>query len=134
MCKLANKKNSSHIIATKLVDDVILDAVLEKVGLSVDESIALCKQTITQHQNRSKRITASLFGKVINPNYKVYPKSLISAVVDKKIKTSMPASLRLDIDNEDNAIENYEQLYDNTQVKRIGFVVSLKWQDVAQMK
>ena len=63
----------------------------------------------------------------MNRRPSIYPKSLVDAITNKKMKNSMPASLRWGIDNEDVAIRKYLEIVDGLDVKKCGLVVSPKW-------
>ena len=90
----------------------VYNAILEKVGITVEESINIRCETLTQSEQPiwylqcSKRSTASLFGKAMNRRQNIHPKSLIDAIMHKKqnVRGSMPAALKWGIDNEDVAI------------------------------
>ena len=85
-----------------LVSPEIHESILSKVGISPEESLSICHKTLLQSEEpvwyleRSKRITASIFGKILNRKRTVYPKSLIQTVIEKKETRSnfMPAALR----------------------------------------
>ena len=113
----------------------VYNAILEKVGITVEESINICCETLTQSEQpiwylqRSKRITASLFGKVMNRRQNIHPKSLIDEIMHKKqnVRGSMPAALKWGIDNEDVAIKQYMEIINDAEVKKCGLVVSPRW-------
>ena len=60
-------------------------AILAKVGVTVEELMKICCNTLQQSNDsrwfleRSKRITASLFGKKMKRRGKIYPQSKVSA-------------------------------------------------------
>ena len=113
----------------------IIQNILSKVGISVEKSIEICTKTIQQSEEpawyleRSKRITASIFGKVLNKRSNNYPSSLIKAVLDKNkyCLDSMPAPLRWGINSENTAIAKYSELNPELEVKKFGFIISPKW-------
>eukprot|EP00112_Aurelia_sp_Birch-Aquarium-sp1_P004784 Seg1542.8 transcript_id=Seg1542.8/GoldUCD/mRNA.D3Y31 product="U3 small nucleolar RNA-associated protein 21" protein_id=Seg1542.8/GoldUCD/D3Y31 len=112
----------------------IHEAILSKVGISPKESLSICHKTLLQSEEpiwyleRSKRITASIFGKILNRRRTVYPKSLIQTVIEKKETRSnvMPVALRWGIDNEAVAIAKYEA-YSGVIIKKCGLVISPEW-------
>ena len=62
---------------------------LEYVGVSKFEAITICLQTLKQsndeswYQERSKRITASHFGEVLNRRLSMHPASIIKLILEK---------------------------------------------------
>jgi len=79
-----------------------------------------------------KRITSSVFGKVINRRKSVHPTSLVKCITKKAMPSSsrMPPSLKWGLDNETNAHEKYLESLgknENVEIKNIGLVVSPKW-------
>ncbi|XP_065067596.1 uncharacterized protein LOC135693138 [Rhopilema esculentum] len=113
----------------------IIQNIISKVGISVEKSIEICTKTIQQSEEpawyleRAKRITASIFGKVLNRRPNNYPSSLIKAVLDKNkyCLESMPAPLRWGINNENTAIAKYSEHNPELEVKKCGFIISPKW-------
>ena len=111
--------------------------IIDLVGVSTEDAIEICLKTsdqaenISWYQERSKRITASLFGKVMNRRHSVHPTSIIKAVLEKcgRKPTNMPAPLKWGIENEHAAIEEYKKYQDFTScdIQVCGFVVNPKW-------
>ena len=129
-------KNSHHETPNMepLIAKESIQAVIDKVGVSVEESVEICKKTIMQstepiwYLERSKRITASIFGKVLNRRMSTNPAALISTITDKFSKSgSMPAALRWGIDCENIAIERYEEMTYCHPIKKCGFFINPKW-------
>ena len=113
-----------------------LELVKTKVGLTVSTAKEICLSTMGQNKDprwyveRSKRVTASVFGKIINRRKKHHPASLIESIVHvDHEKRKVPASLQWGLDNESNAIAKYQDaiLKDNTYVTCCGLVISPKW-------
>ncbi len=83
-------------------EENIRSAVYAKLGVSVEESIEICRKTIKQsdepiwYLERSKRITASVFGKILNRRQTIHPASLVSTITEKAIvpKRSMPTAMK----------------------------------------
>ena len=115
-----------------LVSPEIHESILSKVGISPEESLSICHKTLSQseewYSERSKRITASIFGKILNRKHIVYPKSLIQTITEKKETRSnfMPAALRWRIDKEAVAIAKYEAC-SGVAVNKCGLVISPEW-------
>ena len=114
---------------------VQLELVKTKVGLLVSSAKEICLNTIGQNKNsqwyveRSKRVTASTFGKVINHRKTKHPTSLIESIlcVDHE-KRKVPASLQWGLDNESLAIAKYQDaiLKENTRIASCGLVITPK--------
>ncbi len=128
--------NISNDIDLSLINDPhIRDKILQTVAVSTTESVAICKETLRQDESsiwfkeRSKRITASLFGRVCNRRQSVYPKSIVDAIINKKQGSykNMPPSLKWGIENESKAIEKYKEIDGNLHPVNCGLVVSPKW-------
>ena len=92
-----------------------------------------CFQTLGQsncvswYEERSRRITASLFGKVMKRKQSIHPTSIIKLMLEKHRKYGCtPTSLTWGIENESVAVQNYKQLYINGSfdVRDCGFVVN----------
>ena len=117
-----------------VVDSVTAQKINDKVGVSIDRSIEVCLQTINQstepswYLECSNRITASIFGKVLNRRQSIQPSSLVKSITDRSTKggTSMPAALRWGIEHEDIAIQQYSETNMHI-VKKCGFVISPTW-------
>ena len=110
-------------------------AILAKVGVTVEESKEICYNTMAQSNDsrwfleRSKRVTASHFGKIVKRRQRIYPKSIVNAIIHNKLcsTSSMPVALKWGIENEDAAIQKYNELHCNIEVHKCGLVVSPKW-------
>ena len=129
-------KNCHHetLCMEPLIAKESIQAVIDKVGVSVEQSVEICIKTIRQstepiwYLERSKRITASIFGKILNRRMSTNPAALIRTITDKCTKSgSMPAALRWGIDCENIAIEKYKGMTSCLPVKKCGFFVSPKW-------
>lgn len=113
-----------------IASDEILENVTSKVGISGESSFNFCCETIKQHIEstwyieRSKRITASNFGKVLNRRRNILPISIVNSITSRANfgKKSMPSSLKWGIEHEDVAIEKYAQSFPDLSVKKCGFV------------
>ena len=99
------------------IDESILsmqnkDKVIKKVGLAIDQCIVIEKSTRQQgssqlwHLERSKRITFSIFGRVINRKENIYPKAILDTITRAKgFSSPRSQSLHWGNDNEDIAIK-----------------------------
>lgn len=123
---------------TQLFTEEQLKLVKNSVLITVDEAKEICLSTMRQSQDlrwyveRSKRITTSVFGKVINRRKSVHPTSLVKSITEKTMPNTsrIPASLKWGLDNEKNAPEKYLECLEkkeNVEIKNIGLVVSPKW-------
>ena len=130
--------NVPSALDTQLFTQEQLKLVENSVLITVDEAKEICLCTVRQSQDprwyveRSKRITASVFGKVINRRKSVHPTSLVKSITEKTMPNTsrMPVSLKWGLDNEKNAPEKYlERLEkrENVEIKNIGLVISPKW-------
>ena len=112
---------------------------LEKsVCVTVEKAKEICLGTMEQshdsrwYAERSGRVTASVFGKVMNRRKSVHPASLVKTITvkTKPRASGMPASLQWRLDNERNAALKYKvhlENKENVEIKNCGFVVSPKW-------
>ena len=119
-----------NVNASTLQEDELKTKILRVVEVSKQEAINICVNTLGQSQwfeERKVRLTASVFGKVMNRRQNVYPTSLIKCIVDKKYRKNrnVPASLKWGINNESVAISEYEKCEDlcGKKVEDCGFVV-----------
>eukprot|EP00794_Sanderia_malayensis_P021058 gene21058-23113_t len=118
-----------------IADDEILENVTNKVDISGESSFNVCCATIKQNTEsawyieRSKRITASDFGKVLNRRKNISPTSIVNSITSRAnySNKSMPSSLKWGIEHEDVAIEEYEHSLQDLSVKKCGFVASPQW-------
>ena len=80
------------------------------------------------YAERSKRVTASVFGKIINRRKSLYPKSLIQSITKQhNPAVKAPTPLEWGLDNESKAIKKYEEILTGDEtVRSCGFVVSPK--------
>ena len=80
---------------------------------------------------RSKRITASIFGKVINRRKTLFPKALLKQILEKPMgkMTNYPVPLKWGIEHESVAIEEYlrKKKLPLTALTSCGFVINPKW-------
>ena len=104
------------------------------VGLTVSSVKDICASTIGQSTNtrwyaeRSRRLTSSVFGKIVNRRKSVHPTSLIKSILNEHKKASVSASVQWGVDNETNAILKYQnELQNKVTVANWGLVVSPKW-------
>ena len=104
------------------------------VGLTVSSAKEICASTIGQstntrwHAERSRRVTSSIFGKIVNRRKSVHPTSLIKSILNEHKKASVSASVHWGVDNETNAILKYQnELQNKATVANCGLVVSPKW-------
>ena len=107
------------------------------VFVTPEQAKDICLKTIDQSSSaqwyveRSVRITASVFGKVMRRQKTVEPNSILRTITEKtKCHSSrMPVSLQWGIENESNAVEKYKNLRnkENLEVKSCGLVVSPRW-------
>ena len=111
--------NVPSALDTQLFTEEQLKLVKNSVLITVDEAKEICLSTMRQSQDprwyveRSKRITASVFGKVINRRKSVHPTSLVKSITEKTMPNTsrMPASLKWGLDNEKNAPEKYFRMF-----------------------
>ena len=70
------------------------------VGLTVSSAKEICASTIGQstnarwHAEHSRRVTSSVFGKIVNPRKSVHPTSLIKSILNEHKKDSVSASVQ----------------------------------------
>ena len=93
----------------------------------------ICASTIGQSTNtlwyaeRSRRVTSSVFGKIVNRRKSVHPTSLIKSILNEHKKASTSASVQWGVDNETNTILKYQnELQNKVTVANCGLVVSPK--------
>jgi len=127
--------NIANDIDLSLINDPhVREKIRETVAVTTIESLAICKDTLEQaespiwYKERSKRITASLFGRICNRRHSGYPKSIVDAIINKNqwLHKNMPPSLKWGIENESKAINNYKEIYKNIYPLKCGLVVSPK--------
>ena len=128
--------NIANDIDLSLINDPhVREKIRETVAVTTIESLAICKNTLEQaespiwYKERSKRITASLFGRICNRRHSGYPKSIVGAIINKNqwLHKNMPPSLKWGIENESKAINKYKEIYKNIYPLKCGLVVSPKW-------
>ena len=115
--------------------DQSFSAVYEKVGVSIVQSIEICKNTIMQssepiwYLERSKRITASIFGRVLKRRQAMYPASIIRAITEKaSVPTrSVPLAMKWGIEHENDAVNQYVAIHPLLTVKKCGFIINPQW-------
>ena len=110
-----------------------LDDTALKVGVSVARARIVEEETRSQsksslwHFERSKRLTSSLFGRIINRRKKIFPKSIIETITKtgtgKKLVT---ASLKWGTDNESVAIKKYQEEHAMIVIES-GLIINPKW-------
>ena len=126
-------KMNCNVDASAMQEDELQTKILRVVQVSKQEAINICANTLGQSEQsqwfeeRKVRLTASVFGKVMNRRQTLYPTSLIKCIVDKTYRklNNMPASLKWGINNESVAISEYEKREDlcGKKVEDCGFVV-----------
>ena len=133
--------NALFIKMEDAIDNVIpsntAEEISEIVGVSKDKAIEICINTLKQadcagwYLERSKRITASIFGKVINRRKTLFPKALLKQILEKPMgkMTNYPVPLKWGIEHESVAIEEYlrKKKLPLTAMKSCGFVINPKW-------
>ena len=122
------------------IDESILrmqnkDKVIKKVGLAINQCIVLQKSTRQQCSSqlwrlkRSKRLTSSIFGRVINRKENIYPKAIYART--KGFSSPRSQSLQWGNDNENIAIKKYEAEFCNQQqglrVAKCGLFINPQW-------
>ncbi|KXJ29264.1 hypothetical protein AC249_AIPGENE29029 [Exaiptasia diaphana] len=110
-----------------------LQKIENKVGVSKDEAVAIEVSTRCQRQSkdwfkeRQKRLTSSLFGRVINRRENIAPVSIITSI--KKTSSSLSRltpSLKWGIDNEHVALEMYTSK-SGEEVADCGLIINPSW-------
>ena len=126
--------NVPSALDTQLFTEDQLKLVENSVLITVDKAKKICLSTMKQSQDpeRSKRITSSVFGKVINRRKSVHPMSLVKSITGKTMPNTsrMLASLKWGLDKKKNAHEKYLGCLgkkENVEIKNIGLVVSPRW-------
>ena len=115
-----------------------LELLEKSVCVTVEKAKEICLGTMEQshdsrwYAERSGRVTASVFGKVMNRRKSVHPASLVKTITvkTKPRASGMPASLQWGLDTERNAALKYKvhlENKENVEIKNCGFVVSPKW-------
>ena len=116
-------------------DNKSMQETVVHVGVSNDEAIAICLKTLNQsgseswYQEQSNRITASLFGKIINGRQSMYPASTIKLILEKPKKhCSLLPPLKWGIESESVALQDYKKMYiqESVDVINCGLVVNPK--------
>ena len=108
------------------------------VCLTTEQAKEICSTTMNQsndlrwYSERSKWITASVFGQVIIRRLTIHPTSLIKSITQRKkhITSQMPVQLQWGLNNEENATLKYKDQVENKEnvvIKSCGLVVSPKW-------
>jgi len=104
--------------------------------VDIEECKRISTKTTTQSEStvwyaeRSRRLTASLIGKIMNRRKRLHPTSLIKSILEKRPKPNalqIPASLRWGLDNEEVAIQQYQSLTKCKEIGKCGFVINPKW-------
>ena len=116
------------------MNDERLNHAITSVGVTVSAAKEICLSTMQQSKDhrwyaeRSKRVTASVFGKIINRRKSLYPKSLIQSITKQhNPAVKAPTPLQWGLDNESKAIKKYEEILTGDEtVRSCGFVVSPK--------
>ena len=111
------------------------NAILAKVGVTVEESMEICCNTLQLSNDsrwfleRSNKITAPQFAKIIRRRKNVFPQSMLNAIINNKLSSThtMPVALKWGIENEDVALQKYREINCNIEVHKCGLVVSPKW-------
>ena len=126
-------------MSTKVMESMELQhnsMIIDLVGVSQEQALNICLDTKMQNKStswyteRKKRITASVFGKVMNRRETIYPASIVKSIIDQKKTQSMPASLKWGIENEKVALDDYikNNLGTNSQeVMESGLVINPKY-------
>ena len=111
-------------------DNKSMQETVVHVGVSNDEAIAICLKTLNQsgseswYQEQSNRITAPLFGKIINGRQSMHPASTIKLILEKPKKhCSMLPPLTWDIKSEAVALQEYKKIYIHGSVDVINCVL-----------
>ena len=79
---------------------------------------------------RSKHLTASLFGHVLNRRKNIHPKSIIDGVTKKKsLKKVNPPPIQWGLDKEKAVLQQYtnERLNENQQIMNAGLIINPIW-------
>ncbi len=110
--------------------------VANKFNIDHDACLEIEKNTRAQsncaewHSERKSRLTASLFGHVMNRRKNIYPKSIVNKIVQSSHTTS--TSCKWGTDNEQNALlKYYESMQSNDKLIEVcyscGLIVNPKW-------
>ena len=109
----------------------------QKVGVSKDNAYDICINTLQQanctswYLQKSKRITASIFGKVINRRKTLFPTTLVKLILQKSMNKgrNTPAPLKWGLENESVAIGEYlkQKYLLPTAIESCGLVVNPKY-------
>ena len=116
------------------MNDEQLNHAIKSVGVTVSAAKEICLSTMQQSKDhrwyaeRSKRVMASVFGKIINKRKSLYPKLLIQSITKQhNPAVKAPTPLQWGLDNEIKAIKKYEEILTGDEtVRSCGFVVSPK--------
>ena len=109
----------------------------QKAGVSKDNAYDICINALQQancsrwHLQKSKRITASIFGKVINRRKTLLPTTLVKLILQKSMNKgkNTPALLKRGLGNESVAIKEYliQKYLLSTAIENYGLVVNQKY-------
>ena len=75
------------------------------------------------------KVTASIFGKVLERRQTIYPVSIIRSVAEKGIvrKSSMSPAMEWLIEHKNDAAERYLAMFRLPVVKKYGFIINSQW-------
>lgn len=130
-----NFKNEPELVTLQPEEATFVDKVLK---VSREEAKKIEQQTIGQssnkkwYQERSKRLTSSNFGLVLNRRESVYPKSILNKVLAVNKTSRIPASCRWGLENEAVALEQYKnkvnEITNNSfNIYHYGLIINPKW-------
>ena len=115
-------------------DENLTVRIKERVGVTIDECRTIERETKGQsdskvwHLERSKRLTSSLFGRIINRSKSIQPKSLLD-MIQKSGKTICTPALQWGRDKEKVALKQYLESYCDPKMKimECGLIINPRW-------
>ncbi len=126
---MSSETDASHF------DQDNLTNMLQMSGVNLEDCRRIERETREQGNSqawyfeRSKRLTASIFGRIVRRRENIFPKSIIEqigkGIETRKLKT---AALQWGIDNEKVALAKYKQEFSESyQVIECGLMINPKW-------
>lgn len=93
---------------------------------NIEEITLKQSETKEWYLERSKRITSSNFGAIINRRTNIFPSSILKKLLKNDKPNYYPPSCKWGLENEEKVLKTYEKIKD-VQVESCGFIINPKW-------